>query len=122
MNPFSLGPWNSAPHDPKQIIGGTPVMRNQSHAAGSLSSGFWECTAGHFNWHYDADESIYFLEGSALVRDHAGDAWHELSAGDSITFTAGSTYEWIVNLYVRKFWVIGPRPSLLQRLIRRVRS
>lgn len=124
----SLRAWGHAPINPAWIIDGSPITRAAAEATvGALSSGFWDCTAGHFDWHYGSDEAIYIIEGGAMVRDRAaelsgGGGWRELHPGDSITFPAGSSYEWIVPRYIHKFWVIGPRPSLLQRLIRRVRS
>jgi uncharacterized cupin superfamily protein len=118
----AAGTWDLAPIDPSWIEDGSPIARVQPLASGELSSGFWDCTAGRFVWHYGAAESIYILEGYAIVRDRAGYAWHHLGPGDSITFPAGSSYDWFVSLYVRKFWVIGPKPSLLRRLIRRVRA
>jgi uncharacterized cupin superfamily protein len=118
-----VGPWESAPIDPTWIIEGSPTTRVRPIAqGGDLSSGFWECTAGHFDWHYGADESVYILEGHVLLRDRAEGIWYDLRPGDSVTFRAGSTVEWVVGLYVRKFWVIGPRPSLLRRLIRLARG
>ena len=86
----TLGP---APIIPAWIIEGSPVARNglvSSTADGNSSTWMWDCTAGKFNWYYDIDEIVYFIEGSVLIRDTVGT--HEplhLNAGDTVFFPAG---------------------------------
>lgn len=112
--------WEEAPLDPDWILAGLPQTQiNPLAARGRLSSGFWQCTEGHFNWHYQVDEMIHILEGDALIRDRATPLWCHLRAGDSVLFPKGSSAEWIVERYVRKFYVIVDRRSLLKRIYQR---
>lgn len=96
-----LGP---APIRAAWILAGSPAARNRflsGSADGTASTYIWDCTAGRFNWHYDIDETVFVLEGSVIVKDHAGDT-RTLSPGDTAFFPAGSSAEWTVQTYVRK--------------------
>jgi uncharacterized cupin superfamily protein len=107
---------NSSPIYPGWILEGNPIARNallSSSADGTASSYFWDCTAGRFNWFYEADESIYVIEGGVVIKDMAGIS-HRLSAGDTIFFPAGTHAEWTVETYIRKFALIrNPLPTPL---------
>lgn len=61
----------------------------------------WDCSAGRFNWFYDIDETVYVIEGSARIKNEAGET-KLVSAGDTILFRAGSKAEWTVEKYIRK--------------------
>ncbi len=61
----------------------------------------WDCSAGRFNWFYDIDETVYVIEGSAHIKNAAGET-KLVSAGDTILFRAGSRAEWTVDKYIRK--------------------
>ena len=81
------------------------------------SSYIWDCTAGRFNWFYEAEETIYVIAGGVVVRDDAGAA-RRLSAGDTYFFRAGARAEWHVEDYIRKFALIRtplPRPLVLAK-------
>jgi uncharacterized protein len=93
-----LSPINGA-----WILDGNPLARGKllsSSTDGMASTFMWDCTAGRFNWHYELDETVYLLEGSVVIKDSNG--VHQLSAGDSFLFKAGTHAEWTVDSYVRK--------------------
>jgi uncharacterized cupin superfamily protein len=102
--------------NPDWILEGNPVARNNllsSSADGTASTWLWDCTAGKFNWFYDIDETVYFLEGSVSIKDSAG--IRHLKAGDTVFFPAGSSAEWNVEHYVRKVAFLRiPMPRSVQ--------
>jgi uncharacterized cupin superfamily protein len=86
------------------ILEGQPVARKQvlsTSADGTATMLIWDCTSGRFNWFYSFDESVYILEGSALIKEAPGTA-RVVGAGDTVFFPAGSAAEWTVDKYVRK--------------------
>jgi uncharacterized cupin superfamily protein len=107
----------SAAINPNWILEGKPEARNKflfSSADGTATAWFWDCTAGKFNWFYDIDETVYLIEGSVLIKDHGGGA-RKVSAGETIFFPAGSSAEWTVPTYVRKFAILRtPLPRQVQ--------
>jgi uncharacterized protein len=113
---------NPSPIYPSWVIEGNPVARNKllsSSADGTASTLIWDCTAGRFNWFYDADETIYVIEGGVVLRDQAG-AVRRLSAGDTIYFPAGARAEWHVEDYIRKIAfcrVPLPRPVVFVKRV-----
>jgi uncharacterized protein len=102
------------------VLEGNPVARNQLlsvSADGNARSYIWDCTAGRFNWFYEADETVYVIEGGVILKDRAGTA-RRLCAGDTIFFPAGAHAEWHVENYIRKFALIRtplPKPLVLAR-------
>ena len=96
------------------VLEGNPVARNQLlsvSADGAARSYIWDCTAGRFNWFYEAEESIYVIEGGVVIKE-AGRV-RRLGAGDTIVFAPGARVEWHVEHYIRKFALIRtplPRP------------
>jgi len=117
-DPHGLTP---APIPRPWILEGNPLARDRTLAGSSdqLATAFmWDCTAGRFSWHYDADEIAHVLEGSVVVEDAAG-ARTALRAGDTFLFPAGSTYQWTIPGYVRK---IAFRHSPLSPEMRVVRG
>ncbi|WP_370875537.1 cupin domain-containing protein [Methylobacterium amylolyticum] len=94
----------SAPIEPSWIHAGEPQARNATlsrSADGLASTLVWDCTAGTFEWHYDIDETIYFLEGSATISDGHGPA-KTFTAGDVLFLPRGAVCHWHVESYVRK--------------------
>nr|WP_165937870.1 cupin domain-containing protein [Methylobacterium segetis] len=93
-----------APIEPSWIREGRPVARNATlsrSADGMASTLVWDCTAGTFDWFYDIDETIYFLEGSATISDgHAPPK--TFRAGDVLFLPRGAVCRWQVETYVRK--------------------
>jgi len=116
----STADLNPAPIRPNWVLEGNPMARNHLlsvSADGSASSYIWDCTAGRFNWFYEADETIYVIEGGVIVKDIGGSA-RRLSAGDTIFFPAGARAEWHIEKYIRKFALIRtplPRPVVLAK-------
>ncbi len=108
-----------SPIRPNWVLEGKPVARNQLlsvSADGNARSYIWDCTAGRFNWFYEADETVYVIEGGVVLKDPAG--VRRLSAGDTIFFPAGAHAEWNVENYIRKFALIRtplPKPLVLAR-------
>ena len=105
---------DSTPIRPEWVLEGKPIARSKliSQTEGSNSSSFiWECTAGRFNWHYESEETILFLEGSAVIKDNNG-VIHRVRAGDTIVFPLGAVAEWQIDNYVRKVAVFcSPMPK-----------
>ncbi|GBU18973.1 MULTISPECIES: cupin domain-containing protein [Methylobacterium] len=94
----------SAPIEPSWIREGAPAARNHvlsKSADGLASTLVWDCTAGRFEWHYDIDETIYFLEGSATIDDRRGTV-KTFTAGDVLFLPRGAVCDWHVESYVRK--------------------
>jgi uncharacterized cupin superfamily protein len=90
------------------VLEGNPVARNQLlsvSADGNARSYIWDCTAGRFNWFYEADETVYVIEGGVVLTEGTGTA-RRLCAGDTIFFPAGAHAEWHVENYIRKFALI----------------
>jgi uncharacterized cupin superfamily protein len=98
------------------VLEGNPMARNQLlsvSADGNARSYIWDCTAGRFNWFYEADETIYVIEGGVVLKDRNGTP-RRLCAGDTIFFPAGAHAEWHVENYIRKFALIRtPLPKSL---------
>ena len=90
------------------IISGSPkfkfaVYMDSPHH--NSVAGTWECTGpGTFAWHYDLDEVIYVLDGSADI-EYLGKRF-TLRAGDSTRFTAGTSAIWHVTDHIRKVYSI----------------
>ena len=109
-----------SPIRPSWVLEGNPVARNQLlsvSADGNARSYIWDCTAGRFNWFYEADETVYVIEGGVVLTDGTGPA-RRLCAGDTIFFPAGAHAEWHVENYIRKFALIRtplPKPLVLAR-------
>ena len=109
-----------SPIRPSWVLDGNPVARNQLlsvSADGNARSYIWDCTAGRFNWFYEADETVYVIEGGVVLTDGTSTA-RRLCAGDTIFFPAGAHAEWHVENYIRKFALIRtplPKPLVLAR-------
>jgi len=105
---------DSCPIHPDWILEGKPMARSKLIAWSrdlASSSYIWDCTAGRFNWYYEAEETIYFLEGSVVIHDNNG-VIHRLGAGDTISFPCGAVAEWQVDSYVRKVaFIRSPLPK-----------
>jgi uncharacterized protein len=110
-----------APIPQAWILAGNPVAREKQLAASTdrlACASMWDCTAGRFNWFYEADEIIHVLEGSAIIKDAVGVA-RPLQAGDTFLFPAGSRYQWNVPSYIRKIGFLHAPLSPDMRVIRR---
>jgi uncharacterized cupin superfamily protein len=95
-----------------------PKFRCRPLSIQGIDAGLWDATAGQFEWRYTDDELVFILAGAVFVRE-MGDKYetlHRLDVGDSMQFPAGTRWQWTVQEYVRKFYVITPRKSLLRRI------
>jgi len=109
---------DNSPIRSEWILDGKPIARSKLISASddcTTSSYIWECTAGRFNWHYDAEETIYILEGSVVIKDQIG-VTHRLSVGDTIFLPCGAVVEWEIDNYVRKVaFIRAPLPKSVIR-------
>ena len=121
-----------APIPADWILNGTPETRNKELAQSQDRSATvfdWSCTAGQFDWHYDADEILVVVSGEAFITDEKGKE-HRLGPGDMGFFPAGSSCVWRITGHVRKFCMVrtvlpGPLAFALRvwnRLRRMVRG
>jgi hypothetical protein len=104
------------------ILEGSPVARKKllTRSGDGLAQSFmWDCTAGRFNWFYDADEVIHVLEGSVLLEDAAG-VRRQLQAGDTFLLPAGSRFHWTVPNYIRKIAFLYSPLTLDMRIMRKL--
>lgn len=98
------------PIDPSWILEGDPVARSGLWSLSpdkTTSSWVWDCTAGRFNWYFDADETIYVIEGEVIITAE-GQEPRSLRAGHAALFYAGTRSEWYVPRYVRKHAILRP--------------
>jgi uncharacterized cupin superfamily protein len=65
----------------------------------------WECTAGHFTWHYKKDESVTVISGEAFLIKPNGEEIR-FGAGDVGFFPAGTVCTWRVPGLFRKVAVM----------------
>ena len=63
----------------------------------------WEKEKSRFDWHYDATEECYLLEGSVVVETDDG-ARVKFGKGDFVTFPKGLSCIWDIKEPVRKHY------------------
>lgn len=63
----------------------------------------WEKEISRFDWHYDATEECYLLEGRVVVEKEDGEKV-EFGKGDFVTFPQGLSCVWDVKEPVRKHY------------------
>ena len=59
-----------SPITPQWIIEGKPNARNKILSQSEDQTActiVWDCTGGKFNWYYDFDETVHFIEGSVTI-------------------------------------------------------
>jgi uncharacterized cupin superfamily protein len=90
------------------IFSGTPKAWNKE-VAGSRDRMsqiiVWECTGGHFKWHYEKEESVIVISGEAFLIKENGEELR-FGPGDVGFFPAGSVCEWRVPGPFRKVAVM----------------
>lgn len=97
-------PLSPSPINPEWIVEGRPMARNSILSRSDDQTActiVWDCSKGKFNWYYDFDETIHFIEGSVTIDDGHSPP-RTLGPGDVIFFPAGSHAVWTVDNYVRK--------------------
>ncbi len=65
----------------------------------------WEKEPSDFDWHYDAVERCYFLEGEVTVETDEGTV--NIGRGDFVTFPEGLRCRWRITQPVRKHYAFG---------------
>lgn len=115
-------PLDPAPIDPAWIVSGEPFARCAPLGdAGAVQTAVWDCTAGVFDWHYNAEETICIVAGEAIVTGQDGIA-RRLRAGDVAIFPGHAWVRWHVPDYVRKIAIQSrPVPALLRHVGTRLR-
>ena len=112
-----------SPIERSWIIEGHPEARSHvlsCSADGTATTLIWACTEGKFNWYYDLDETIMFLEGSAVI-ESAGLPPKRYGAGDVILFRDGAHARWHIESPVRKVaFLRQPNPFGLGLVVRAV--
>jgi uncharacterized protein len=114
----------SDPIDPSWIIEGSPVARSGQWSQSrdtTTTYWVWDCTAGRFNWYFEADETVYVIEGEVIITSE-GQEPQTLRAGHAAVFYAGTRSEWYVPNYVRKHAILRPhvpKPALLAMKVSR---
>jgi hypothetical protein len=106
-NPATLE-LEPSPIPPAWILRGTPEARSKKLTRSrdwTCQIVVWECTAGHFNWHYGRDESVFVLSGEAFLIKEDGEE-RRFGAGDLGFFPAGITCTWRVTETFRKVAVM----------------
>jgi uncharacterized cupin superfamily protein len=58
-----------------------------------------------FDWHYDDQETCYFLEGKVEVETDQGNV--QIGKGDLVTFPKGLSCKWHIKSPVRKHYRFG---------------
>jgi len=66
----------------------------------------WSKEASEFPWHYDEDETCYFLEGEVTVIPE-GEGPVIMGKGDLVTFPRGMSCTWKITRDVRKHYRFG---------------
>jgi len=93
-----------APITASWVREGSPRARNSilsRSTDGMATTIVWDCTAGKFDWTYDIDETIYFIEGSAIIGDGHSPP-RRFGPGDVLFLPYGAVAHWHVEEYVRK--------------------
>jgi hypothetical protein len=104
-----------APIPPDWILDGAPRARMKKLANSHDRTSYimvWDCTAGHFNWHYNKDETVVVISGEVFIADEKGEE-RRLGPGDMAFFPAGTSCTWRVTRHIRKVAVLRetmPRP------------
>jgi uncharacterized cupin superfamily protein len=63
----------------------------------------WTKEVSEFPWHYDAEETCFFLEGDVVVTPDDGEPV-EMGKGDLVTFPKGMSCTWKIRKDVRKHY------------------
>ena len=65
----------------------------------------WTKEPSTFDWHYDDQETCYFLDGAVTVKTVDGEL--AIGKGDLVTFPKGLDCTWQVTQAVRKHYRFG---------------
>jgi len=73
---------------------------------GITSWPIWEKEVSVFPWHYDSEETCYFLAGDVVVTPDGGSPVN-MGKGDLVTLPAGMSCTWEIRQPVRKHYRFG---------------
>ena len=79
------------------------VGLDRLNALNVFSWPIWEKEESEFPWHYDVEETCYFLEGDVVVMPENGGPV-AMGKGDLVTFPAGMSCTWTIKKAVRKHY------------------
>ena len=65
--------------------------------------GIWSKESSAFPWHYDMQETCYFIEGDVLVTPQDGEPVH-MGKGDLVVFPQGMACHWEILSEVKKYY------------------
>ena len=88
---------------PDWVLNGMPETRSKKLARSHDRTSHvmvWDCTAGHFNWYYDKDETLVVISGEAFITNEKGEE-RQLGPGDVVFFPAGTSSTWRVPCYIK---------------------
>lgn len=109
-----------APIDPSWIHEGNPTATNSVLAVspdGTAAAIIWQCTEGKFEWHYDSEETIHFLEGQVVISAD-GMPPRRFGPGDIVYFKKGAVANWHIEKRIRKLaFFRRPLPSVVGKVI-----
>ena len=77
--------------------------RDRLEELGVFDWGIWSKEVSVFPWHYDCEETCYFLAGDVVVTPDGGGPVY-LGKGDLVTFPQGMSCRWDVRSPVRKHY------------------
>jgi len=75
-------------------------------AQGVFEWGIWTKEESEFDWHYDEQETCYFLQGDVVVTPEIGNSVR-MGQGDLVIFPAGMSCTWKVLSPVKKHYRFG---------------
>jgi len=77
--------------------------KSELEKRGVSSWPIWEKEVSRFDWHYDAIEECYLLEGSVIVETEDGKKV-EFGKGDFVTFPKDLSCKWDIREPVKKHY------------------
>ena len=80
--------------------------RNKLEKMGVFDWPIWTKEESEFPWHYDEQETCYFLEGEVEVIPDKGSAV-KIRKGDLVVFPKGMSCVWKITKAVRKHYNFG---------------
>lgn len=93
---------------PEWVLSGSPKAWNKEVARSHDRISqivVWECTEGHFKWHYSKEESVIVVSGEAFLVNDDGQEFR-FGPGDVGFFPAGTICTWRVPGRFRKVAVL----------------
>lgn len=79
------------------------LSEQQTKQKGISSWPLWEKEVSRFNWHYDATEECYLLDGKVEVETQDGKKVN-FGKGDFVTFPKGLSCSWDIKEPVKKHY------------------